>query len=151
MCQKDLKAHVCILQNQFYYDCVVRKIKFLDKFSGYGIEKDEKKNINPIYRTSNSDYGFYSPCPHTTPSKYVYNIRKAGTNFFGFIMICSTEFTICIGIAVHQNKHFHMDFTIVFKIFQLNRYITLKYVYRLKYSKNPKKKRYRFFLRKFGP
>nr|XP_019933040.1 UPF0691 protein C9orf116 homolog [Aedes albopictus]XP_029712361.1 UPF0691 protein C9orf116 homolog [Aedes albopictus] len=36
-------------------------------FKGYGSQKD---NNNPIYRTSNSDYGFYPPCPHTVPHKY---------------------------------------------------------------------------------
>ncbi|XP_055522981.1 piercer of microtubule wall 1 protein [Wyeomyia smithii] len=36
-------------------------------FQGYG---NQRENQNPIYRTSNSDYGYFTPCPHTVPHKY---------------------------------------------------------------------------------
>uniref|UniRef100_A0A336M5T0 CSON011686 protein n=1 Tax=Culicoides sonorensis TaxID=179676 RepID=A0A336M5T0_CULSO len=34
---------------------------------GYGIEKGGQ---NPIYRTSNSEYGYYKPDIHTVPHRY---------------------------------------------------------------------------------
>lgn len=38
----------------------------LDVFFGYGIEKGGR---NPIYRTSNSEYGYYKPSEHTIPHR----------------------------------------------------------------------------------
>ncbi|XP_055587673.1 piercer of microtubule wall 1 protein [Uranotaenia lowii] len=37
------------------------------QFKGYG---NQKPDLNPVYRTSNSEYGYFPPCPHTVPHKY---------------------------------------------------------------------------------
>lgn len=55
-CQTDVEA-------MFYH---LNWLFFTDLFKGYGNQKDD---LNPIYRTSNSDYGYYPPCPHTVPHK----------------------------------------------------------------------------------
>ncbi|CAO1430518.1 unnamed protein product [Diamesa hyperborea] len=36
-------------------------------FSGYGIQREQR---NPIYKTTSSDYGWYTPTPHTVASRY---------------------------------------------------------------------------------
>ncbi|XP_070508996.1 piercer of microtubule wall 2 protein [Chironomus tepperi] len=36
-------------------------------FSGYGIQRDSQC---VMYRTTSSDYGYYTPAPHTVPSRY---------------------------------------------------------------------------------
>ncbi|XP_061399284.1 piercer of microtubule wall 1 protein-like [Musca vetustissima] len=35
-------------------------------FKGYGVEADQ----NTMYRTYNSEYGYYAPNPYTIPSRY---------------------------------------------------------------------------------
>uniref|UniRef100_A0A1Q3FTC6 Uncharacterized protein n=1 Tax=Culex tarsalis TaxID=7177 RepID=A0A1Q3FTC6_CULTA len=50
-------------------------------FKGYG---NQKEDLNPIYRTSNSDYGYYPPCPHTVPHKYFPKSHK----FTGHLYKC---------------------------------------------------------------
>ncbi|XP_013097168.1 piercer of microtubule wall 1 protein [Stomoxys calcitrans] len=37
-----------------------------NNFKGYGVEADQ----NTMYRTCNSDYGYYAPNPYTIPSRY---------------------------------------------------------------------------------
>lgn len=37
-----------------------------DAFSGYGVQREQK---NCIYKTTSSDYGFFTPTPHTVPSR----------------------------------------------------------------------------------
>lgn len=39
---------------------------FVDAFSGYGIQRETQC---VMYRTTSSDYGYYTPAPHTVPSR----------------------------------------------------------------------------------
>lgn len=50
--------------NLFVYIFIVS-----DMFKGYGIQRS---NLNPMYRTNNLEYGWFTPCAHTVPQRYVY-------------------------------------------------------------------------------
>jgi hypothetical protein len=39
----------------------------LDSFSGYGIQREQK---NCIYKTTSSDYGYFTPSPHSVPTRF---------------------------------------------------------------------------------
>lgn len=45
----------------------IRSLPWTDVFRGCGIQR---KNVSPFYRTTNLDYGWYSPSPHTVPQRY---------------------------------------------------------------------------------
>lgn len=48
-------------------------------FRGYGIQR---KDLSHVYRTSNSEYGWYTPCVHTVPHRF--NIKHFSISFFKF-------------------------------------------------------------------
>lgn len=36
-------------------------------FRGYGVQRND---LSPVYRTTNSEYGWYTPCIHTVPHRF---------------------------------------------------------------------------------
>lgn len=44
---------------------------FSDLFQGYGIQ-NEKNNM--FYKTTSSDYGWFTPSPHTVPIRYLFHL-----------------------------------------------------------------------------
>ncbi|CRK91787.1 CLUMA_CG005418, isoform A [Clunio marinus] len=39
----------------------------LNAFTGYGIQREQK---NCIYKTTSSDYGYFTPTPYSIPTRY---------------------------------------------------------------------------------
>ncbi|XP_052890125.1 piercer of microtubule wall 1 protein [Anopheles moucheti] len=65
------------------------------QFTGYGSQQDGR---NPIYRTSNADYGYYPPCPHTVPHKYFPKSHK----FTGHLYQCGMFRNYSLNTAVDR-------------------------------------------------
>ncbi|KAI8123105.1 UPF0691 protein [Lucilia cuprina] len=65
--QKFLKRKPTVKTVQLYEHLQTReKVKCPNNFKGYGVEKDDNK----MYRTFNSEYGYYAPNVFTLPSRY---------------------------------------------------------------------------------
>ncbi|XP_055850478.1 uncharacterized protein LOC129915047 [Episyrphus balteatus] len=64
--QKFLKSKPIVNTAKLYENLhVSERMKCPYLFKGYGIELDE----NPMYRTVNSEYGYYSPNAYTIPAR----------------------------------------------------------------------------------
>ena len=67
----------------------------LDAFTGYGIQREQK---NCMYRTTNSDYGFFTPSPHSVPSRYCSFFNENDENVKLQRLSFSLSFTLFVDI-----------------------------------------------------
>lgn len=61
-----------------------------DAFSGYGMQREQK---NCIYKTTSSDYGYFTPTQHSVPSRYKPFMYK---HFFFVSKLCMFAFPASI-------------------------------------------------------
>ncbi|XP_053698859.1 piercer of microtubule wall 2 protein [Sabethes cyaneus] len=76
--------------------CLSNRLKTSYLFKGYG---SQRENQNPIYRTSNSEYGYFTPCPHTVPHKYFPKSHK----FTGHLYQCGMFRNFSLNTAIDHS------------------------------------------------
>lgn len=76
---------------------------FSDSFHGYGIQREQK---SCLYKTTSSDYGYFTPSPHSVPTRY----ETCNTQVTIFPLVLFTRFkvlpvesTVQLTFGFHRN------------------------------------------------